>query len=515
MTRGEIALGLRQEMFKKILIANRGEIAVRLVRACRDMGIASVAVYSDVDRCGMHVLLADEAYRLGPAPASESYLSFDRVLAAARDSGAEAIHPGYGFLAENAEFARACAAAGIVFIGPSPASMDALGSKTAARKLAQQHKIPILQGTVDAVATLAEAQKVAAGIGYPVMLKAAAGGGGKGMRLVASAAEMPSAFALAATEAASAFGDSAVFLERAVLRPRHIEVQILGDQHGHLLSLGERECSVQRRHQKIIEESPAPRLRPATRAALASAALAAARAANYYSAGTVEFLVDADENFYFLEVNTRLQVEHPVTELVTGLDLVAEQIRIAAGEPLSFTQDLVSTHGHAIECRVYAEDPAQNFMPSPGLIRRLQVPSGPGIREDSGVYQGWNVPLDYDPLLSKLIAWGADRDQAVARMRRALQEYELAGVGHNLGFFRRVFSDPDFIAGRTDTGYVGRLQAMPEPAADPELERLAAVAAALAAGRVSAPPPAVTDAGVASSNWQRSARQAGLRGMRS
>ncbi|HVA64110.1 MAG TPA: acetyl-CoA carboxylase biotin carboxylase subunit [Terriglobales bacterium] len=497
--------------FQKILIANRGEIAVRLLRACRDLAIASVAVYSDADRASLHVLLADEAYRLGPAPAAESYLDIDRVLDAARRSGAQAIHPGYGFLAENPAFAAACRDAGLVFIGPSPESMAALGSKTAARRLAQANHIPILAGTVDAVASLAEAQAIAARIGFPIMLKAAAGGGGKGMRLVASAAELPSAFALAGAEAGAAFGDASVFLERAVLQPRHIEIQILGDRHGSLVWLGERECSVQRRHQKIIEESPAPRLSDPTRAAMGQAACAISAAARYHNAGTVEFLVDADERFYFLEVNTRLQVEHPVTELVTGLDLVQLQIRIAAGEPLPFAQADIVRRGHAIECRICAEDPEQNFMPSPGPVARLVSPAGPGLREDSGIYQGWTVPLEYDPLLSKLIAWGEDRPQALARMRRALREYQLGGLRHNLGFFRRIFDDPEFCAGRTDTGSVARLLAQPPPpslAPDAAWQDAAAVAAALATAAALPPEPA---AAPAVSAWQRAARTDSLR----
>ncbi|MGH9520534.1 MAG: acetyl-CoA carboxylase biotin carboxylase subunit [Terriglobales bacterium] len=495
--------------FKKILIANRGEIAVRLIRACRELGITAVAVYSDVDRTALHVQLADEAYRLGPAAAAESYLNQDLVLRAARNCGAEAIHPGYGFLSENAAFAAACGQAGIVFIGPSPESMAALGSKTAARKLAQEHGIPILPGTTGAVASPEEAIRVAGRIGYPVMLKAAAGGGGKGMRLVARGEDLPSAFGLAAAEAQAAFGDAAVFLERAVLRPRHIEIQILGDQQGNLVWLGERECSVQRRHQKVIEESPAPRLSDATRAAMGEAALRAARAANYFSAGTVEFLVDQNEGFYFLEVNTRLQVEHPVTELVTGLDLVAEQIRIAAGEPLGYDQSSIRARGHAIECRVCAEDPEQDFMPSPGTIRRLISPQGPGVREDSGVYEGWTVPLEYDPLLAKLITWGTDRQQAVARMRRALGEYQIGGLRHNLGFFRRVFREPEFLAGRTDTGYIARLLAQPAPEPEPAEAAAASVAAALASAISETTASANSDG---MSEWARAARRTGVQG---
>ncbi|MGH9414771.1 MAG: acetyl-CoA carboxylase biotin carboxylase subunit [Terriglobales bacterium] len=501
-------------MFKKVLIANRGEIAVRLIRACRDLGITSAAVYSDVDRCGLHVLEADEAYHLGASPASESYLNSARVLDAARACGAEAIHPGYGFLSENAAFATACRQAGLVFIGPSPEAMAALGSKTAARKLATEHGIPILPGTVDAVTSVDEAQRVAAQIGFPVMLKAAAGGGGKGMRLVANPEDLPSAYSLAGAEAGAAFGDAAVFLERAVLAPRHVEIQILGDEHGTLLWLGERECSIQRRHQKIIEESPSPLLSETTRQAMGAAACTVARAAGYTNAGTVEFLVDEKENFYFLEVNTRLQVEHPVTECCTGLDLATWQIRIAAGEKLSLRQQDVVRRGHAIECRISAEDPEQNFMPSPGTILRLRPPSGPGVREDTGVYEGWTVPLDYDPLLSKLIVWGEDRLQALARMRRALREYQLAGLRHNLDFFRRVFADSDFAAGRTDTGFVARLQAKAE-ARDPGAEAWVDAASAAAALGAALSLPAAPPAAAETSNWKRAARLAGVGGGRS
>ncbi len=466
--------------FRKILIANRGEIAVRLIRACRDLEIASVAVYSDVDREALHVQLADEAVHLGPAPARESYLCIAKILEAAQHTGADAIHPGYGFLAENADFARACRNAGITFIGPSPESMEALGNKTAARKLVQPCGVPVVPGTLDALASAEEARRIADEIGYPVMLKAAAGGGGKGMRLLHSSIEVASAFSLARTEALNAFGDGSLFIEKAILRPRHIEIQILADQHGNIVWLGERECSVQRRHQKIIEESPSPVLKESIRQAMGAAAVTAARAAGYFNAGTVEFLLDAEQNFYFLEVNTRLQVEHPVTELVTGLDLVQEQIRVAAGLPLRFRQEEIVRRGHAIECRIYAEDAANNFMPSPGTIRRLVCPSGPGLREDSGVYEGWTVPMDYDPMLSKLIAWGEDRAQAIARLRRALDEYQLIGIRHNLGFFRRVLRDPDFQQGCFDTGYVARLQARPEPPPPDEFYRDAAIAAAIA-----------------------------------
>src|SRR5919112_563855 len=444
-------------MFKKILIANRGEIAVRVIRACREMDISAVAVYSEADAAALHVRLADEAYLLGPAPSSESYLRAERVIEAARGSGAEAIHPGYGFLAENAEFARAVGDAGLVFIGPSPEAMELMGSKTSARRAAEAAGAPVVPGTNDALESLAEARETAARVGYPVMLKAAAGGGGKGMRLVASEDEMASAFDTARSEAASAFGDASVYIEKAVERPRHIEIQVFADAEGHTVHLGERECSIQRRHQKVIEESPSPINDPDLREAMGAAAVRIARAASYVGAGTVEFLVsDVTRDFYFLEMNTRLQVEHPVTELVTGLDLVREQIRVAAGLPLSFTQEEVSWTGHAVECRVYAEDPEQNFMPSPGRITRLRLPTGPGVRDDGGVYEGAEVSIYYDPMISKLATWGRTRAEAIERMRRALSEYEVGGIKTTLPFFREVMRDEEFVAGRLDTGFISR-----------------------------------------------------------
>ena len=454
---------------RKVLIANRGEIALRIVRACRELGLATVAVFSDADRAGLHVLEADEAYRLGPAPAIESYLRGDLILQAARRSGADAIHPGYGFLSENADFARMCGEAGLKFIGPSPAAMRALGSKTRARQAADLAGMPRTPGSVTALASLDEARAVAASIGYPVMLKAAAGGGGKGMRAVAAPADLSSAFTSAQSEAERAFGSGEVYLEKLVERPRHIEIQLLADEHGHCVYIGERECSVQRRHQKVIEEAPSAVVGPDLRRRMGEAAVRLALSAGYTNAGTVEFLVDDDRNFYFLEMNTRLQVEHPVTELVTGLDLVHLQIRIAQGEPLPFAQDDVQLRGHAIECRVYAEDPGNNFMPSPGRITRLLQPGGPGIREDCGIYEGWVVPMDYDPMLSKLIAFAPTRDMAIARMLRALDEYVIAGIRTNLSLFRRILRDADFRAVRIDTGYLDRLLSspplQPEPAA--------------------------------------------------
>jgi acetyl-CoA carboxylase biotin carboxylase subunit len=444
-------------MFKKILIANRGEIAVRVIRACRELDIASVAVYSEADATALHVRLADEAYLLGPAPSSESYLRAERVIEAARRSGAEAIHPGYGFLAENAEFARAVAEAGLVFIGPSPEAMELMGSKTSARRAAIAAGAPVVPGTTEALASIEDARETAARLGYPLMLKAAAGGGGKGMRLVSEESELASAFETARSEAASAFGDESVYMEKAVERPRHIEIQIFSDSHGNFTHLGERECSIQRRHQKVIEECPSPINDSSLRARMGAAAVEIARAASYVGAGTVEFLVsDVTREFYFLEMNTRLQVEHPVTELVTGFDLVREQMRVAAGLPLSFTQEDVRWTGHAVECRVYAEDPEQNFMPSPGRITRLRLPTGPGVRDDGGVYEGAEVSIYYDPMISKLATWGRTREEAIERMRRALSEYEVGGIKTTLPFFREVMRDEEFVAGRLDTGFIPR-----------------------------------------------------------
>ena len=444
---------------RKILIANRGEIALRILRACRELGIATVAVYSDVDRAALHVLEADEVYRLGPAPATESYLRGDLIIDVAKKSGAQAIHPGYGFLSENASFAEACENAGIKFIGPPASAMRALGSKTLARQAADAAGMPRTPGSVKGLASLDEAYAVAEEIGYPVMLKAAAGGGGKGMRAVFSKSDLALAFSAAASEAERAFGSGEVYLEKLIERPRHIEIQVLADEHGNCVSLGERECSVQRRHQKVIEEAPSAVVDEDLRQRMGAAAVRLAKSAGYTNAGTVEFLVDEARNFYFLEMNTRLQVEHPVTELVTGLDLVHLQICIAQGEPLPFRQEDISLRGHAMECRVYAEDPDNGFFPSPGKITRLLQPGGPGIREDSGIYEGWVVPLDYDPMLSKLIAYAPTRETAIARLLRALDEYVIGGIRSNLGLFRRILSDADFKAARIDTGYLDRLLA--------------------------------------------------------
>jgi acetyl-CoA carboxylase, biotin carboxylase subunit len=441
-------------MFKKILIANRGEIAVRIARACREMGVTTAAVFSDADRSALHVRLSDEAYRIGPAPSRESYLRIDKLMDVARRAGCDALHPGYGFLAENPDLARACTANNITFIGPSPEAMERLGSKTAARQLAARAGVPMVPGTKDPIANLQEAGRIATGLGYPVLLKAVSGGGGKGMRLVTGDLEMAAAWRDAASEALNAFGDARLYLEKYVDQPRHIEIQIFGDAHGHVVHLGERECSVQRRHQKVIEESPSPIMTPDLRRAMGAAAVRLAEEAGYTNAGTVEFLVDAQRKFYFLEVNTRLQVEHPVTEMVTGLDLVKLQIRAAAGESLPLSQEDVKLSGHAVECRLYAEDPANQFFPSPGTILSRRAPSGPGIRFDDGVYAGFTVSTEYDPMLGKLIAWGQDRAEAIARLGRALEEHSVTGIKTNSGLLLSILRDPEFLHGEIFTRWL-------------------------------------------------------------
>jgi acetyl-CoA carboxylase biotin carboxylase subunit len=503
-------------MFKKILIANRGEIAVRVVRACREMGIGSVAVYSEVDRNALHVRKADEAYAIGPAAARESYLNIGKILAVAKKAKADAIHPGYGFLSENAEFAEACAKAGVKFIGPTAAAMNIMGSKTSARRAMEAAGVPFVPGSSKGL-TLDEAAGVAEKVGYPVMLKAAAGGGGKGMRLVQSAKELRSAYEGASSEAARAFNSDEVYIEKYIQQPRHIEVQVFGDEHGNVVYLGERECSVQRRHQKVIEEAPSAIVDDEMRRRMGETAVRVAKAAGYTNAGTVEFLVDAQKNFYFLEMNTRLQVEHPVTELVTGLDLVHLQIDAAAGKKLPFNQDAVKLRGHAIECRIYAEDPDNSFFPSPGKITRLVSPSGPGVREDSGVYEGWNVPLDYDPMLSKLIAYAPTREMAISRMLRALDEYFVVGIKTNLPLFRKILRDKDFAAGRIDTGYLERLLAEEiTRKTSNDTARVAAIGAAVFAmnnGVVNGGANGKRNGGALEENaaWKSAARREGLR----
>ena len=508
-----------------MLIANRGEIAVRVIRACRDMGLATVAVYSDCDRTARHVRMADEAVAIGRNPAVESYLRIDAILDAAHLAGADAIHPGYGFLAENETFAAACRDARFTFIGPSAEAITLMGSKTAARRTAVAAGVTVVPGTTDPLAAdipLDVIEATAQSIGFPIMIKAVAGGGGKGMRVVERPADLAGAVRAARSEAAAAFGDSSIYLERRLSRPRHIEVQILADHHGRVLPFVERECSVQRRHQKVIEESPSPAVSPALRERLCGAAAAVAASAGYTNAGTIEFLLDEDGSFYFLEMNTRIQVEHPITEMVTGVDLVQWQIRIARGEPLTLDgAALLTPSGHAIECRIYAEDPDAGFLPSPGRITSLRAPSGPGIRDDGWVEDGTEVPTFYDSLLSKLIAWGATREEAIARMRRALSEYEVGGIQTTLSFFNWMLTQPAFVEGRVHTGFLDEVlqQRRAEFDADAALS-LAEVASVIAcvarAGQVgsiqssSGRWPAPSSTPIAGS-WKQQGRIEGLR----
>jgi acetyl-CoA carboxylase biotin carboxylase subunit len=498
-------------VFRKVLVANRGEIAVRILRALRELGIPSVAVYSQVDRAALHVRMADEAAAIGPAESAKSYLDMDRILTAARDHGADAIHPGYGFLSENAEFAAACETAGIVFIGPPSSAIRAMGLKTDARRLAESVGVPVVPGEGEPVTSLDQAHRAATAAGYPVMLKAAAGGGGKGMRRVDNQEAMAASLRDASSEAERAFRNPAVYVEKLIEEPRHIEVQILGDRNGHLIHLGERECSIQRRHQKLIEESPSPLVaaHPELRERLGDAALRVARAAGYSNAGTVEFLLDRGHNFYFLEMNTRLQVEHAVTEAVTGLDLVHWQLRIAAGEPLTLRQSDIAWRGAAIECRICAEDPDRDFLPSPGKITQIDRPSGPGVRVDSGVYAGWTVPIEYDPLLAKVIVHAADRPAAIVRMVSALSEYFVAGIRTNLSFFRQILEDEQFQQGRLHTGFIHEFHQRRQPVdGDCEQARareaVAALVAAIHAGKQQAGP---SGAGAEVNAWRTQGRR--------
>ncbi len=489
-------------------MANRGEIAVRIFRACRDLAIETVAVFSDADRLAPHVTTADHAVRLGPSPAGESYLSVPALLAAAKKTGAKLLHPGYGFLAESASFARACAEAGLIFVGPSPEAIEAMGTKTGSRRLMEKAGVPIVPGTTRAAGSVAQLRVFGAKAGYPIFLKASAGGGGKGMRRVASEADLDAAFARASSEAQMYFGDGAVYAEKLIERPRHIEVQVVADRHGHRIALGERECSLQRRHQKVVEECPSPAVDAGLRARLYQAALTAAEAVRYDSCGTVEFLVEPGGSFCFLEMNTRLQVEHPVTEEVWSVDLVAEMIRVALGEPLQWKAGELSARGHAIECRVYAEDPRRNFAPSPGTITFLRLPEGPGVRNDVGVETGSLVPVDYDPMLGKLIVHGADRAQVLARLSRALEEYEISGVETTLPLFRRLVCEPDFVRGVFDVQWLDRrLEEGLFPETPPSREGVALGALALA-GRE---PQAFVRAEAAASVWRATARREVLR----
>lgn len=466
---------------KKVLIANRGEIAVRVIRSCKEMGISTVAIFSDVDRAMPHVLAADEAYHIGPAPSAQSYLVMDKILEMAKKSGADAIHPGYGFLSENPVFAQRVSDASLVFIGPDPSSMKAMGDKTEARKLVQKAKVPTVPGTDGAIHSEAEARAFSKQVGFPVLIKAAAGGGGKGMRVVHRMEDLASSFAGAQSEAKSAFGDGRVYLEKYLENPRHVEFQILADQYGNTVHLGERECSIQRRHQKVVEETPSPIMDDTLRKSMGETAVMAAKACNYVNAGTIEFLVDRQRNFYFLEMNTRLQVEHPITEMRTGIDVVAQQLHIAMGEKLGFSQENIEFRGHAIECRICAEDPYNNFLPSIGTITHLRPAQGFGIREDRGVNQQGEISVYYDPMISKLIAWGQSRTEAIHRMERALQEYEILGVKTNIPFCLYVLKHPKFIKGEYDTHFIAdhfKASALGQPRVE-EIEAAAAVVALL------------------------------------
>ncbi len=503
----------------KVLIANRGEIAVRVIRACRELGLGAVAVYSDCDRNALHVRLADEAYHVGPSPASESYLRIDAIVDAARRAGATLVHPGYGFLAENAAFARACEDAGLTFVGPRPAAVALMGSKTAAREAATSVGVPVVPGTVSPLpadasdaAILAEADRV----GFPLLVKAVAGGGGKGMRTVMARADLAAAIRAARSEAQSSFGDAGIYFERRLVAPRHVEIQLLADEHGTVLPFVERECSIQRRHQKVVEESPSPALTADVRHRMAEAAARVARAARYTNAGTIEFLLDRDGRFYFLEMNTRLQVEHPVTELVTGVDLVQWQLRIAQGARLDVPpEQALSPHGHAIECRIYAEDPDQGFLPSPGLVRALAVPGGPGVRDDRGVAPGFEVPVFYDSMIAKLAVWGSTRAECVGRLTRALDEYRVVGVKTTMPFFQWLVRQPAFADAAFDTTYLDRVladrngQPFVQPtAADEEGAALAAALASWFRAHRAAAAGAAEPAGDA---WRRAARREALR----
>jgi acetyl-CoA carboxylase biotin carboxylase subunit len=466
-------------MIRKVLVANRGEIAVRIMRSCREMGIRTVAVYSEADRASMHVRYADQAYCIGPAPSVESYLNIDRIIDAAKKSGADAIHPGYGFLSEKAEFSERCANEGIIFIGPNAHAIRMMGDKITARKTMMAAGVPVVPGTVDAVKDEKEALKIIEEIGLPVMIKATAGGGGKGMRLVKNQSEILSSLRMAQSEARNAFGDDSVYIEKYIESPHHIEFQILADKHGNTVHLFERECSVQRRHQKVIEETPSPILTPEVRAQMGAYAVSAAKACGYYGAGTIEFIVDDNLNYYFLEMNTRLQVEHPITERVVGVDLVKEMIGIANGNTLPFTQEDLKQSGHAIECRIYAEDPDNNFMPSPGTIRHITEPLGLGVRHDGYVYEGYTIPIYYDPMISKLIVWAETRSEAIERMKRSLHEYKITGVKTSIRFLAKIMESDDFINGKYNTNFIEKNHdfLMAEPECDGQCEDIALIAA--------------------------------------
>ena len=493
--------------YSSVLIANRGEIAVRLLRACKEEGLRVIAVYSDADADALHVRLADQAVRLGPAPSSESYLLQDKVLEAARATGAEAIHPGYGFLSENAGFARRVLDAGLVWIGPPPSSIEAMGSKTMARQRMIAAGVPVVPGTADPLSDAAEARRIALEIGLPVMLKAAAGGGGKGMRRVDDVDRLDDALASAQSEATKSFGDDAVYVEKYVVNPRHVEIQVLADGHGNCVHLFERDCSIQRRHQKVVEEAPSPVLSEETRAAMGEVAVQAARAVGYVGAGTCEFLYAEDGSFYFLEMNTRLQVEHPITEMITGVDLARMQLRVARGETLPFAQTDLSIRGHAIECRIYAEDPYANFRPAPGPLFGYVEPVGPFVRVDSGAWEGGEVPIHYDPMIAKLVVWGSDRSEALSRLKRALDDYHIVGIDTSIPFFKALLEDEAFIAGRYTTGFLQGTWLESNMVKSEDDAEWAAIAAAIARATDDLElATQVEGAGQAVSPWKQTAR---------
>lgn len=491
---------------KKVLIANRGEIALRIIRSLKEMGISTVAVFSEADRHAPHVFAADEAVCLGPAPSNQSYLLGDKIIEVCQTLGVDGIHPGYGFLSENSGFARKVTEAGITFIGPSPEAMDLMGSKLAAKAAVKDFGVPLVPGTDEAITDLEEAKKIATGIGFPVLIKASAGGGGKGMRVVESAAEFESQMNRAVSEAESSFGDGRVFIEKYVTNPRHIEIQVLGDHHGNTVYLFERECSIQRRHQKVVEEAPSPVVTPELRKAMGEAAVNVCKACNYYNAGTVEFLVDGDMNFYFLEMNTRLQVEHPVTEMITGLDLVKEQVNVARKQPLSFQQSELKIQGHAIELRVYAEDPANNFLPDIGTLHVYRRPQGHGVRVDDGFEEGMDIPINYDPMIAKLVTYAKDRETAIEKMKRAISEYQIVGFETTLGFGKFVMDHPAFRSGDFDTGFVGkhfRPEMLEEKLTPVEAEVAALLGAELMETRSISPVALSANGNPGRSNWKR------------
>ncbi|HSE41715.1 MAG TPA: acetyl-CoA carboxylase biotin carboxylase subunit [Acidobacteriota bacterium] len=497
----------------RIFIANRGEIAVRIIRACREMGKIAVVGYSEADRSSLAVRLADEAILLGPSPSSESYLNIPRIIECIQQTKCEAVHPGYGFLSERSAFAAACEKAGIIFIGPKSDVIELMGNKTQARQAVTRAGTPVVPGTLEPIREVDEALRLANEFGYPVMIKASAGGGGKGLRHAWNPAELESAFQIAQSEALAAFGDASVYLEKKILDPHHVEIQVLADHFGNVIHLGERECSIQRRHQKVIEECPSPFISNATREKMCAVAVRAAKDIGYTNAGTMEFLVDADQNFYFLEMNTRVQVEHPTTEMVTGVDIVKEQICIASGERLQFRQEDIVFRGAAIECRIYAEDAEHNFMPSPGKILTLRTPGGPGIRDDSGIYQGFEVPIFYDPLLSKLVAWGRNREEAIERMRRALEEYLVAGIKTTIPFYQRVLRDPSFQKGNVTTSFIEDFFTREKISVDGSYEHIALAAAAISEyQRLTSGTSQISEPSTKSTNaWKILGRKEGLR----